>query len=57
VNLDGAGVGGLALGRRGEDLDVMAALGLSAREAKGGVARPAGVGREGRSQVRDPKQG
>ena len=50
------GVGRLALGAGGEDLDVVAALGLAAGEAEGGVARAARVGREGRGQVGDPQR-
>jgi len=57
VHLDPPGIGRLALGRGGEDLDVVAALGLLAREPVGGVARPARVGREGRREVGDPVQG
>ena len=52
-----AGVRGLALGRCGEDLDVVAPLSLALREPVGGVARPAGVRGKGRRQVRDPQPG
>ena len=52
-----AWVGRLALGRGGEDLDVVAALGLSGCEAVAGVSRAARIRREGRRQMGDPQAG
>ena len=56
VDVDSAGVGNRSGGGRGEDLDVVAAIGLLASEAKRGVAGASGIGREGRREMRDPQR-
>ena len=51
-----ARIGRVALGGGGEDLDVVAALSLPAREAVRGVAGPARIGGERGGQVCDPQR-
>jgi hypothetical protein len=51
-----AGVRRLSIGGRGENLDVVAAIRLPARELEARVAGAARVGREGRGEVCDPQR-